>query len=87
MGFARVSSLLLLACLLSACASGQEPDTSNDLPVRCVDKPDPGSCGGRLKRFWYDYGTNRCRVFYYGGCGGRVPFETFEACERLCVAK
>jgi hypothetical protein len=74
-----------LSLLLAACAGGG--GGGNDLPVRCVDKPDAGPCGGRVPGFWYDYRTDSCRTFYYGGCGGHVPFRTRDACETLCLAK
>lgn len=81
----RIFTACLLVLVFGACAGIQESD--NGLPVKCVDKPEAGPCTGRLARFWYDYGTNSCRMFYYGGCGGHVPFESREACEQLCVAK
>jgi len=81
----RIFFSCLVLLLLGACAGSQDSD--NGLPVKCVDKPDAGTCNGRLPRFWYDYQTDSCRMFHYGGCGGHVPFETREACEELCVAK
>jgi hypothetical protein len=81
----RVIAVVLALSVLGACAGGG--GTANDLPVNCVDKPDPGPCKGQLRRFWYDYRTDSCRMFFYGGCGGHVPFETKEACEETCLGK
>lgn len=79
------ASLLTLA--LSGCAGESETKTTNDLPVRCLEKADPGSCKARAPKYYYDYRSNRCRAFYYGGCGGHVPFATRESCEESCVAE
>lgn len=77
--------LWLLMVLPIVCGCGGEADTRNDLPVRCLDKPDPGPCGGREPRYYYDYRLDRCRTFHYSGCQGRAPFETMKACEEMCV--
>ena len=74
----------ILALLLGGC-SGPEVQ-SNDLPVHCLDAPEPGPCGKRVLRYYYDYRYDRCRTFHYGGCQGHVPFETLEDCEKTCVA-
>jgi hypothetical protein len=81
----RIFTVCLIPFLLGACAGTQDSD--NDLPVKCVDKPDPGPCKGRLKKYWYDYKTDSCRMFYYGGCGGHIPFETRDACEETCFGR
>ena len=79
--FLAISPLFLVL----GCADNTE--TVTGLPVFCVDEPDPGPCAGRQTKYYYDYRTNRCRVFFYGGCGGKVPFETRAACEEACVAE
>jgi hypothetical protein len=78
----RFVGFLTILLVLAGCAG---EDTRNDLPVRCLDKPDPGPCGGREPRYYYDYRLDRCRTFHYSGCQGRVPFETMKACEEMCV--
>lgn len=79
--------LLLLASVslaLGGC-SGGGGTTQNDLPVRCLDKPEPGPCNKRVTRYYYDYRYDSCRTFQYGGCQGRVPFETRKECEKTCL--
>jgi len=66
------------------CGGGELP-TENDLPVRCLDQPDPGPCKAHVLRYFYDYRYDRCRPFHYGGCEGHVPFATLDACEETCV--
>lgn len=82
----RAFCLLLLAFLtlaLSGCGGGEV--TQNDLPVQCLDKPEPGPCNKHLIRYFYDYRYDRCRAFHYGGCQGHVPFETQDECEEICM--
>lgn len=55
-----------------------------DLTARCRMKPDPGPCMALFDMGYYDGMTNTCRSFTYGGCGGTVPFETQDACRRIC---
>jgi hypothetical protein len=78
-----------LALLLGGCGGGGRGttiDTAEELPVSCLAKPNPGGCGGRQKKYYYDYRDNRCKAFTYSGCGGRVPFESKEDCVSYCVA-
>jgi hypothetical protein len=74
---------LIVLLGLSGCSGGGQ--ATNDLPVRCLDEPDPGPCRAGVIRYFYDYRYDRCRPFRYGGCRGHVPFETSEACEETCL--
>lgn len=74
----------LIALLLASCV--EEPETRPGLPVHCLDEPDPGPCEGQEVRWYYDYRTDSCKPFHYGGCQGRVPFEDSESCRADCVA-
>jgi hypothetical protein len=66
---------------------GQKAIGKPDLPARCGLEPDGGSCKGLFFEYYYDPKTKQCREFVYGGCGGRVPFETEEECRRVCGPK
>lgn len=55
---------------------GEEP------PCRLT--PDPGSCKAYMPRYYYNWSTNSCEEFIWGGCGGVVPFETLEECQGAC---
>ncbi|ALC39039.1 CG31609 [Drosophila busckii] len=37
---------------------------------RCLYMANPGPCKDRVKVWGYDFNTNRCVHFFYGGCGG-----------------
>lgn len=83
-----LTPVLLPVLALSGCGGGGGggAGVSNDLPVYCLTTPDPGTCKGREARYWYDFRTDSCKTFWYGGCGGRVPFETREACAAQCMS-
>jgi hypothetical protein len=52
----------------------------------CAMKPDPGPCKALFTRYYFDAERGACRSFFWGGCGGVVPFETLDACEAACAA-
>lgn len=42
-------------------------------------------CYGYFPRWWYNWHTNECERFIYGGCNGNANnFETRQECERRC---
>lgn len=60
-------------------------EKDNDDTDRCKLRPDPGPCKGLFEKYYFDATKGSCEVFFYGGCGGVVPFETMEECESLCI--
>lgn len=62
-----------------------KPRAKEELPEKCRLKPDGGPCKALFERYYFDPQTSECREFFYGGCGGVVPFETREECERECL--
>lgn len=85
-GVAPVLVMLAVVLALSGCA-GALGAGQDELPVSCLDRPDPGPCRASQVRYFYDYHDNRCKPFRYGGCQGYVPFETLERCIDFCGAK
>lgn len=55
------------------------------LPERCGLKPEHGPCKAMFERYYFDAATKECKPFYYGGCGGVMPFETQEECVNACI--
>jgi ankyrin repeat protein len=55
-----------------------------DIKKRCYLKPDPGTCKALFFAAYYNLATKTCAEFIYGGCGGEVPFDTIEACKKVC---
>jgi hypothetical protein len=78
-----LGSLVTATLVVGGC--GGDVVSGNDLPVRCLDEPEPGPCKARALGYFYDYRYDRCRPFHYGGCQAHVPFETLDACQRTCA--
>jgi hypothetical protein len=80
--------ILLATALLAGCGGGRGSADSfapgDSLHVSCLQRPDPGPCRGAKEAYFYDYKTDSCRRFVWGGCRGNVPFETLEQCLKLC---
>ncbi len=49
---------------------------------RCLLKPERGPCKAMFERYYYDPVSKTCKPFFWGGCGGVVPFETEEECKK-----
>jgi hypothetical protein len=73
--------LAATALLLASCQSQHEK-----LPAECQLKPESGRCRAAIERYWYDPQSESCKAFVWGGCGGVVPFETLQDCQRTCNA-
>jgi hypothetical protein len=56
-------------------------------PDRCNLKPDAGFCNAAIPKYYYDNNEKKCKQFTWGGCGGVVPFDTMEECEKQCDCK
>jgi Kunitz/Bovine pancreatic trypsin inhibitor domain len=93
-----LGTALILTLALTAAASATVQGTSavrvapNALEAgdathpACALIPDPGSCHGFFRRFYYNDSTRRCEPFIYGGCAGGVPFRTAAQCEAACAS-
>ena len=73
--------IVLFGALLASCIKCYEP------PAACELNPDSGPCEALFERYYYDQEIGKCRMFYWGGCEGIVPFETLEECEICCDDK
>ena len=51
---------------------------------KCSLKPDSGPCKALIPKYYYDKGDKKCKEFSWGDCGGVVPFESMEECEKQC---
>jgi hypothetical protein len=78
--------ILGVSFALAGCGGGDETVRETGLPVACVAKAKPGNCGGSVPKVYFDYRDNRCKTFYWSGCGGFVPYQTMEACRKECEA-
>ncbi len=82
-----ILSFLGLMSLGAACNQSASETQLDPLAERCSLVPDPGRCKARMERYFYDPESQSCQVFYWGGCGGVVPFETLADCQQACEGK
>lgn len=82
------ASALSVMVLLAGCGGGKDnaerPAAAEALHVSCLANPDPGPCRAAKPAFYYDYQSDSCRQFLWGGCQGNVPFATLDDCLRRC---
>ncbi len=86
----RIVLGVLISILVLAGCGGQHEDLAvraDELPVACVAKAKPGYCGGSIPKVYYDYRHNRCRTFFWSGCGGYVPYQSMEECVKQCEGR
>ncbi|KAM8841342.1 tissue factor pathway inhibitor 2 [Spinachia spinachia] len=51
----------------------------------CLLQVDEGPCRGTLERFYYNTVTQKCEMFYYGGCQGNANnFKSYVECQKSC---
>lgn len=59
--------------------------TTRTVPMVCLQPPVVGPCKAHLETWYYNHYTDKCEIFYYGGCSGNENnFATKEACEAAC---
>ena len=51
------------------------PEINPEQPVDdvCSLKADPGPCVAYLKRYYFDKNDQKCKIFAFSGCRGKVP--------------
>ena len=52
-----------------------------DPPEDCALEPNSGPCQAAIPKWYFDKQEGKCKQFYWGGCGGVVPFDTEEECK------
>lgn len=54
---------------------------------QCNLEPDAAFCNAAIPKYYYDKNEEKYKQFTWGGCGGVVPFDTMEECEKQCDCK
>jgi hypothetical protein len=75
---------MIVVLALAGCGGGEEAVKGDELPVACVVKAKPGNCRGSIPKVYFDYRSDRCKTFYWSGCGGHVPYQTMGECVKQC---
>ncbi|KAG7245039.1 hypothetical protein INR49_023605 [Caranx melampygus] len=51
----------------------------------CLLQMDEGPCRAQIERYYYNTITQKCEVFYYGGCQGNANnFKSYQECQKTC---
>jgi hypothetical protein len=50
----------------------------------CSLIPEIGPCYASITKYYFDYTTQKCSPFIWGGCGGVVPFDNYNDCYVSC---
>ncbi|KAL7382504.1 hypothetical protein ABVT39_023500 [Epinephelus coioides] len=51
----------------------------------CLLQVDEGPCRGEIERYYYNTITQKCEIFYYGGCQGNANnFRSYQECHKTC---
>ncbi|MDE1937459.1 MAG: DUF2330 domain-containing protein [Alphaproteobacteria bacterium] len=53
----------------------------------CRKEPEAGPCKGRFESYYFDQKSRSCKMFFWGGCQGVVPFQTLEECKAACMTR
>ncbi|XP_050841359.1 LOW QUALITY PROTEIN: collagen alpha-1(VII) chain-like [Serinus canaria] len=81
--FMEPPPLLAAPALQTAGASQGEADSQ--LPARCLQPMDEGSCQHHSLLWYFHVPTNSCRPFLFGGCRGNSNrFPSRRECQRRC---
>jgi hypothetical protein len=83
--FSRRYPIMIAAMLLGGCLGG--PQQEELMHVDCMIRPDPGPCKNAVPGFYYDYLSDRCISFTYGGCNQAPPFGSMKECIKECGAE
>lgn len=78
--FLQAASGVGLLILVAGSASSCNP-ACESAPAACELLPEPGPCFAAIPKFYFDQEAEECKEFTWGGCGGVVPFDTFDACQ------
>nr|XP_020469880.1 tissue factor pathway inhibitor 2-like [Monopterus albus] len=59
------------------------PPTGNR--AACLLQVDDGPCRAAIERYYYNTFTQKCEIFYYGGCKGNANnFNSYQECQKSC---
>ena len=78
-------------CAIKDCAPGTTCHVNEATGfVQCISDictlaPDPGPCRGSVPSYFFNFDTDRCEKFTYGGCrGNENRFSLLEDCHDTC---
>ncbi|KAI3387123.1 hypothetical protein SNEBB_011186 [Seison nebaliae] len=56
------------------------------MPDKCVNHvPYTGPCRASFQQYYFDFETETCQPYIYGGCGARLRVDTRYDCYKICM--
>ena len=87
----RTAPIIQDPCDFKNCAPGTTCHVNEATGfVQCIDDictldPAPGPCRGSIPSYFFNFATDRCEQFIYGGCrGNENRFSLLEDCRNAC---
>ena len=74
-------NVLDVVAIIEVILNGADEDVLAD---ECYLEPDSGNCFGYIPMYYFNFSTNSCEQFIWGGCAGVVPFQSLSACQEAC---
>lgn len=72
-------------CRADEPGEGEEEEEGGEADDICSLPAEIGPCHARFSRYYFDAARNRCRRFFYGGCGGNANnFNRKSECKVAC---
>jgi len=78
--YKNILFIVFLGLNFSACSSKKEVK----LDSKCYELPKTGMCKAMFSKYYFNQNEEKCKQFIWGGCGGNVPFQTLQECEKKC---
>ncbi|BFF92432.1 PI-stichotoxin-She2a-like [Drosophila madeirensis] len=80
-----ILNIVFLSLLLYLSAADNPPNLANRLTI-CTQPSEYGNCNERQLRWYFHPEHNKCKPFYYSGCGGNsnIFYSQFE-CTAYCI--
>ncbi|KAI9529027.1 hypothetical protein NQZ68_015794 [Dissostichus eleginoides] len=80
--FALVCAMMALVRATALSEATAEKDLT---AVKCLLQVDKGPCKAYIGRYYYNTITQKCEIFYYGGCQGNANnFRSYQECQKSC---
>ncbi len=81
------SLLIMISFSCPSFAGGKfdtEPVKAEKTDPRCAHRGERGPCKALIESWHFDPGSNSCKAFFWGGCGGPQPFSSEKECLSVC---
>jgi hypothetical protein len=77
----KIYITIMIVFLISGCSM---INNNTSIEKNCSLVPKIGYCKALIPKYFHNQKTHSCEKFYWGGCGGIVPFHNITKCKQLC---